>query len=178
MAQPCSAKAIANYFLDLAKRDGTVLDPMQIQKLVYIAHGFHLALLGKPLIRESVEAWTYGPVIASLYHEFKRFGRGPIREQAVEYKSRRLWGHHFHEPSIEDCTEDSSVTRAFLSEVWDVYGGFTAIQLANMTHELGAPWDTTRKKYPGKESVSIPDDEIKTYYLEKIKKSKKSAKKS
>lgn len=59
----CSAKAVANHFLELAWSDGTTLNPMQIQKLVYIAHGWHLAITEKPLIHESVEAWTYGPVI-------------------------------------------------------------------------------------------------------------------
>ena len=82
----CSAKAVANHFLDLAERDGTTLNPMKIQKLVYIAHGWHLAIMEKPLIHESVEAWTYGPVIPDLYHEFKRWGNEGIRKRAAEVR--------------------------------------------------------------------------------------------
>ena len=89
LAEPCSSKAVANYFLDIAERDGKTLNPMKLQKLVYIAHGWHLAIRRRPLIRESVEAWKYGPVIADLYHEFKKFGNMPITERATEIKSSR-----------------------------------------------------------------------------------------
>jgi len=44
---------------------------MKLQKLVYYAHGWHLALNNEPLIDEQVECWQYGPVISSLFHEFK-----------------------------------------------------------------------------------------------------------
>ena len=77
------AKAIANYFLEKAKAEGNSLTPMQVQKLVYFAHGWYLGLFGEPLIKESVQAWSYGPVIPSLYQEFKRFGNQGIDELAT-----------------------------------------------------------------------------------------------
>src|SRR5437870_3577302 len=82
------ARAIANYFLDLAKLANQELNPMKIQKLVYYAHGWNLALDGQPLIDEAVEAWTYGPVIPSLYHEFKKYGGGPITSKASKIEVR------------------------------------------------------------------------------------------
>ncbi len=56
---PVSAKLVANYFLKKAAAEGVTLDPMKLQKLVYIAHGWHLGLLGAPLLRSPIEAWTY-----------------------------------------------------------------------------------------------------------------------
>ena len=78
MGAPFNSKAVANHFLELAKRDGQTIDPMKIQKLAYYAHGFFLALYDKPLLDDRVEAWKWGPVIPSLYHEFKQYGGGPI----------------------------------------------------------------------------------------------------
>jgi uncharacterized phage-associated protein len=62
-SMPYPAAAIANEFIKVAKRNGVLLTPMKLQKLVYFAHGWYLALLGKPLINEPVEAWKFGPVI-------------------------------------------------------------------------------------------------------------------
>ncbi|MDQ6665177.1 MAG: DUF4065 domain-containing protein, partial [Acidobacteriota bacterium] len=76
------ALAVANYFLDCARKDGRELDPMGIQKLVFFAHGWHLALVGSPLIEQRVEAWEYGPVIPDIYHAFKEFGAGAIKSHA------------------------------------------------------------------------------------------------
>ena len=73
-----SAKAIANYFLDKS----IDLTPMKIIKLVYIAHGWHLAITDKPLIEDYVQAWEFGPVIPDLYHEFKKYGNTPIKTYA------------------------------------------------------------------------------------------------
>ncbi len=80
-----SPKSIANYFIDLAKVSGDKLTPMKLQKLVYYAMGWFAGYTGKPLVDEAVEAWQYGPVFSSLYHEFKQFGSGPIDGKATEY---------------------------------------------------------------------------------------------
>lgn len=78
--------AIANYFIELAKNDDNLVSPMKLQKLVYFAHGWCLALADKPLINEKVEAWQYGPVVGSLYREFKKYGNEGITSPVVELK--------------------------------------------------------------------------------------------
>ena len=176
LAEPCSSKAVANYFLDIAERDGKTLNPMKLQKLVYIAHGWHLAIRRRPLIRESVEAWKYGPVIADLYHEFKKFGNMPITERATEIKSSRTTRGVFsirvriEEPTVDRYADDPEDTRRFLDRVWDVYKNFTAFQLSNLTHEPNTPWHETRQRYQNKRSVSIPDETIEAYYRKRVDK--------
>jgi len=53
--------AVANYLIGKAQSEGRSITPMQLIKLVYIAHGWTLGLYDQPLIGEQVEAWTYGP---------------------------------------------------------------------------------------------------------------------
>ena len=166
---PYSAKAVANYFLDLSRRAGKTLDPMQTQKLVYYAHGWHLAITDAPLIDENVEVWRWGPVIPSLYHEFKGFGNGPISGHA--HRARMEAGKLLlSTPRVEDTAEDDSIVlvKAVLNRIWEVYGDFTGLQLSTMTHAPGTPWDETHKRTQGRKGADIDDDLIKKHFTEQL----------
>lgn len=159
------SKAVANYFLDRAEQSGKKLDPMQLQKLVYFAHGWHLAASGDPLIDEMVEAWRYGPVIPSLYHEFKSFGKNPITRKASHLKivDEEKWDYVFIEPSI-DNTDSTAKTRKLLDVIWNSYGKLSGIQLSNLTHEPGSPWHVTWEQAQGRKNVDISDELIRDYF--------------
>ncbi len=73
------AKTLARYLLFLASEQMRGLQseaseafdvtPLKLQKLLYYCQGYALALTGKPLFPEPVEAWRYGPVVdLSLIH--------------------------------------------------------------------------------------------------------------
>jgi len=144
---PYRAIAIANYFISLAKKSEDPalrqsLTPMKLQKLIYFAHGWHLALTGNPLIMEQIEAWKYGPVIPSIYHEFKACGNEPITELANIF----VFGADDDILSGEMTTpmvENDPNTESFLNRIWEVYGKYTGIQLSNATHAPGTPWQAT-----------------------------------
>ena len=87
-----NSKAVANYFLELGDWDGESISPMKIQKLVYYAHGWHLGVTDEPLIDEQIECWPYGPVVDSLFHQFKHYGSGPIRKPAVSSRLSSTFG--------------------------------------------------------------------------------------
>src|SRR5882724_82988 len=70
--------SIANYFIKKARESGAEMTPMKLIKLVYISYGWYLAFANKPLINEKVQAWKYGPVVPSVYQEFKKFYKGQI----------------------------------------------------------------------------------------------------
>lgn len=163
---PLNPKSIANFFLDLAKARGDKISPMKLQKLVYYAHGWFAGYTGKPLINESVEAWQYGPVIPSLYREFKCFGSGEIGAKACAME-----GFEFVEvPSPED-----EGMRKFLTSVWESYGKYTGIALSEMTHAAGSPWDETWKANQGVRGVDIPFDAIASHFKAAVETAKQKA---
>lgn len=155
MAYP--AKAVANEFLALAKADGKTISPMKLLKLVYFAHGWYLAFTGQPLIQERVEAWQYGPVISTLYHEFKKFGNDPITEEAEDV---RVEGGKI--TPFTPRIDDENLGKALIAKVWQNYGQYSAGQLSSATHQEGTPWAQIYK--PGERSLVIPDEVIKKYY--------------
>jgi uncharacterized phage-associated protein len=118
------AKVIANYFLTLGTRDNTDIFPMQIQKLLYLGHGWSLALRGKPLILNSIEAWKYGPVVPPIYQEFKEF-----RADAITRPAR-----------VSSDAPIDPESKSFIESVWERYKPFNGLQLSAMTHEPGSAW--------------------------------------
>jgi uncharacterized phage-associated protein len=155
-----SAKSIANYFLDLAQATGQPIDPMKLQKLVYYAHGWFAGHTGQELINESVEAWPYGPVIPSLYHEFKRFGSNWIHGRAAEYAHGEL---------VEVPRPADAGIRAFLDNVWNAYSQYTGIKLSELTHAPEGPWDITRRETHGTRSADIPFPRIRDHFAQAVR---------
>jgi uncharacterized phage-associated protein len=116
---PISALQVADYFLALQDEDaGDLISNMKLQKLLYYAQGLHLAMTGEPLFSERITAWQYGPVVSSVYHEFKKYGSARIPP-----------------PDDLDFSSYDEATIGFLNEVYQVYGQFSAWKLRNMTHE-------------------------------------------
>lgn len=125
-----SAVAVANAFLKLAKDNDKTLTNMQLQKLVYIAHGYCLAMLGQPLFYNNVHAFEWGPVIPKLYKQLRRYGAGNITEEISTND----------EPIISPMPE-----MAIIRGVWNSYGNFSGPKLSTITHREGTPWSITWK---------------------------------
>ena len=160
---PYDALAVANYFLDLASRQQKTLSAMKIQKLVYYAHGWNLAITDEPLIDEVVQAWEYGPVIPSVYHAFKKFGSGPIKEKARELRIVDEGDESFFDtPMVPDS---DTMTVALLGTIWEAYGDLSAVQLSNLTHQSDSPWHQTYIANMGRKGVGIPDDLIRNDFV-------------
>ncbi len=119
-----TAKEVAKAFLKLSQPEvGDVLTNLKIQKLVYYAQGFSLAINNRPLFKEDILAWAHGPVVRELYDLYKVNGASPIDVPDEDVKM-----------SQEDLE--------LISEVNKVYGQFSAWKLRDMTHQ-GAPWKET-----------------------------------
>jgi len=154
-----TAAAVANYILDRAERDGRPITPLKLIKLVFIAYGWALAALDRKLFDESIEAWRYGPVIPSLYHEFKHYGRRPIDGRALDLDLGSL---EVREPELPRDDEDA---RLVIDKVWAAYGRVKAEALVRLTHRQESPW---AKAYGEGENAEIDDTAIKDYYRREL----------
>lgn len=149
-----SVFTIANFFINKAREEGIPIDPLKLQKLIYIAHGWTLAFTGEPLIREHFEAWKYGPVVPELYQYFKEFRAGSITKPAQAPEER-----------IPETESD------ILSQVWDKYKGLSATTLSSLTHRPGSAWRKTFDfEYSGwYRSEDIPNSLIRDEFVEELR---------
>jgi uncharacterized phage-associated protein len=159
-----SAKAVANAFLQIAANHEAALSPLKLQKLVYIAHGWHLAIQGDILVSdEFAEAWQYGPVFPSLYHEFKSAGKGAITKRATEFEIAE--GPELDVLIVEPTVpSEDQATWDLLAKVWDVYGKFSGLALSDITHQPNTPWQETWSQNGGRRNADIDNDLIKRHY--------------
>lgn len=151
---------IANFFLDKAEEEEIGISPMKLLKLVYIGYGWMIAALDEPPFDEAIEAWEHGPVVPSLYHEFKHYRKDSITCRSGLFD---LEDSEYTEPRIPDKDEGANIV---LSKVWDAYKYFDAWALRNKTHEEDTPWSETY--VPGK-NIPIPPERIKTHFNRKIR---------
>lgn len=161
------ARAVANYFLDKAAAESLRLDPMKLQKLAYIAHGWHLAITDQPLIFDRIEAWPYGPVIPSLYQAFKEYGARVVTNKTTSidpFTGQRFeWSLNQFAESDKALSEDQEI----LDRVWDAYKGYSSLQLSTLTHQPGTPWDKAadRVRPAVVRDLPIDDELIRQHYV-------------
>lgn len=121
------ADDVARYFLaNQDTKTGVPISNLKIQKLCYYAQGFALVTLGRPLFLEDIEHWKHGPVVQSLWRNYRSYGSGPI---PVPQEPLNL--------SLYD-----SETMSTLDKVNQLYGQFSAWELRNKTHSE-PPWINT-----------------------------------
>lgn len=140
-----TSQAVANEFIRLAKEQGKLLTNMQLQKLVFIAQGFSLAIFDSPLHVHNTHAWQWGPVIPKLYKSLQKYGSDFVTDP-LETTDEIIAG-----------SDEADIIKAVL----DNYGHYSASQLSNLTHRRDTPWSKTWDK----EKFSVIDNDlIKEYY--------------
>jgi uncharacterized phage-associated protein len=154
--------AIANEFLK--SPGGRGLTQMQLQKLVFFAHGWTLAETNAPLTRDDPEAWVYGPVYRDLYDHTKFFGSGPI-DRKITPDDDEATRFFLHSPSGREAYEPNLTKKQadIIRRVWTKYGKESGGRLSAITHRPGTPWSETFNDGKGK-NKPIPKDVIASYF--------------
>lgn len=183
---PYGALAVANYFIDKAKDGNVYLDLLKIIKLVYIAQGWSLAIFErKAFFAEEVEAWSFGPVIPSVYHNFKEFSNQSIDEKAVIWGlSPELDEKYINEKNHVDAKElDHLLNTKFemncptikkgdkdafivLDRVWSGYSNLSSVSLIDLTHQHDTPWNEVYRS--GQRGIIIKKESIQNYFIKEL----------
>lgn len=150
---------VANSILYKARQEGLQIRPLKMQKLMYFLHGWGLATSGHPVVGEQFEAWPYGPVLSSVYQEFKGYGSDPITEYACEFDPES------GEEKQLMVSQNNKDFQQLLDKVWNKYKGFTGPQLSMMTHAEGTPWKGVRDAG----LTYIPNETIAEYFTQLVR---------
>ena len=116
---PYSVFTVANFFIGRSLREDDPIDHLELQWLVYYAYGFNLGLNKTKLFREQLRPTPRGPVVAELYHEFKKFGDRHLTKWSKDFD---FTAGKFYIPLVSD---DDLHTLLLLGHVWNHRDRFT-----------------------------------------------------
>lgn len=142
----CTADQVANYILRSAHDAGDVITNLKLQKLIYYAQAWYLALYDEPLFDEEFQAWVHGPVQRELYDRFKNYRWNPIEEN----------------PDLPTLPDE---VVQHLDDILAEFGGYGAYELERMVHRED-PWIKARKGLPPDEpsTTVISKHDMQEYY--------------
>lgn len=136
----------ADFLLAESRERGELLTNLKLQKLLYYAQAWYLALKGQELFGEDFQAWVHGPVLPSQYHRFKDY-------------QWRLLDLEVERPQVPEGLADHFV------EITDIFGVESAVSLEIMTHRE-QPWIEARGALPNDapSNAKISKDTMRAFY--------------
>ena len=128
-----SSLVIAYSFVKKGIEDCNPVTQMKLQKLVYFAQGFNLALDRGALIKERFQAWEYGPVVPEIYAQYKIYGSNPIVDTSLLFLFSYSAKKEIESTTLNFMAEDT------ISVTWDALKDLDAITLSTWAHKEDLP---------------------------------------
>lgn len=137
-----SANDIAKFVLSI-----TPMSHLKLQKILYLCYEKYLKKTGVQLFKDEIYAWRYGPVIETVYHEYKSYGSGLIpyeEDDTVIINTCEL----AVKPSFMRIlvSEHGEATISIILSVLKEYDKYSAGELVDITHMDGKPWKKVYKE--------------------------------
>lgn len=131
-AAPCHAHDVACYIISACAQEGSPVTATRLQAMLYILQLVYYQKTGSLLFPEHFSAWTYGPVIASVYDELRVWGPFPI-DRVSEHTLDRCPGR----------------VRAFIDSGIERLSRLPMDDLFDITKRSDGPWDRTWRNGAG-----------------------------
>ena len=125
-----TATVLSNNILLRAKQENVPVTPMKLQKLLYYTCVKYAKEAGDTPISEQFEVWPYGPVLPSVYSEYKPFKASPINVLSKDAKNQAWIVDEEANPILTDC----------INYVWSRLKNLSGIELSKRTHQRGSGW--------------------------------------
>jgi uncharacterized phage-associated protein len=150
-----TANTVVEYFLALANEIEEPITNMKLNKLVYYAQAWHLAIFDTPFFKDEIEAWVHGPVVRSVYDTYSQFKWMPINIET--------------QPSEKIRQQFSPDQQDILDDIVEIYFPDTAYSLEQLTHSED-PWIFARMGLAPYETSTnvITWESMKSYYAGKL----------
>jgi uncharacterized phage-associated protein len=147
-----SAITLSHYLLSYVPSN-----QLKLHKLVYYSEGWHLAYFERSLIHEDFEAWVHGPVVRSMWDNYKTKCNILVDlhlKDEYNQKIRNLINQVLNPQQIE-----------LLDDVIKEYGNKSSYHLEALSHSE-PPWREARNGYPQSQrsEAIISKETMKIYY--------------
>jgi uncharacterized phage-associated protein len=129
---------------------------LKLQRLLYAAHGWHLAINGTPLLSCGIFADEYGPISKIVYDRLINYGDKLIKI----YLPDIIYADDEFRQYIE-MVKDPFV-EALINRIIEVYGKLSVEQLSNWAHASNSPYTIMANN--DIVLATIPDALIKKYF--------------
>ena len=156
------AEDIAIYIVNYCNKKRMDITNFKLQKLLYFIQGGFFIMFDEPCFQEDIQCWQYGPVVASVYSSFRKYGSGPIPEiktiEEYDFNTQEFinkdWDFSFkvgsHETVINVILEDLAKLSAY--------------ELVDITHRQH-PWKDNYEPY---HRNVIPNEEMRSFFRRKL----------
>lgn len=181
---------VALFMLDRAlKSSGRLLTLLEINLLVYVAHGWILGVFDRPLIEnkvDQVQAWAIGPVLINLIYLLRSFGDRPlnlydyyallVRQSQVSTEGLLPDRDHGRPPGLVYLENNHADVVRGLDWVYETYTRYSGGQLITLTTQVDSPWALKYRRRlshlwnGGCNGVHIPDYAIRNHYRRRVEK--------
>ena len=155
-----NALDVSRHIINYCNEHDYNLSNLKLQKILYFIQAYYLSKTEskEPCFKDTIEAWDFGPVVPSVYHEYKRFGSTNIPKISTYFKidEKDFWQSEV----IEYCDEviDDS-DKKLINKLVDNFSKFSTTRLVQITHNQ-SPWINAYQQFDNEITVEA----IRSYF--------------
>ena len=139
---------VAKYIAAYWNGAGSDINMTKLQKLLYIAYGSWLAVIGNRLCNEQPQAWPYGPVFPTTRNKLSKVDLNKISVVDKELKN----------------ISNDIIFNNLLKIMFKSFGKWSASKLTEWSHKDDSPWYFTTQSPDFKWGRAIEDAIIQDYF--------------